>query len=569
MIWAKFLTLFLAVGLLIFGTGSSRRPLPIKTERKLQSLSCAPPAFYGQNRRASYSPRFPILPGWGNYHFPISSSVDSARLYFDQGLSLYYSYHPNEALSSFEEAAKLDPNSAIAYWGQALSLGPYYNGYGYAMPDEVPSVLSAMNAKILGATEKEKDLLAAMKLRYNSEGDSGQRIKLNRSYAEAMRSLVNKYPNDPDIKALYIDAVMLEHPWDFWFNDGNPKGWTSELITICEEILKENPRHPGAMHYYIHLTEASRHPEVALEDANQLKDLMPGVAHMVHMSSHVYERTGHYFQGMEVNDVANMNERLYDSLENGSSSDEGNLHYLAVQAFCAINGGILREGMPMVFKCRAVASPSVGNMYSQYLYMLPILAWVRMGQWGEILKSPKPISGWTYAQILDDFAEGIAWTRLNKLDSAKKCLQNMEPLMHDIDLTERRRQFNNTLQPATIARNILAAELYAGRGRKDSANFYYESAIRSEDSLIYFEPKDWIIPARQFYGASLLKWNEPLHAEKVYKEDLVWNPGNGWSLFGLYQCALAQQKIKQAETYRQQYLLAFKHSDIKPKGSVF
>ncbi len=567
--WVKSSTTLLAWGILILATGSARKALNVESGRNLQSVGCLPATPKDWTFRAKDKSRFPILPGWGNYHFSISTEVDSARLYFDQGLSLYYSYHPHEALASFREAANLDPYSAMACWGQALSLGPSYNGNGYSMSNEVPSVLAAMDARTKDATPMEKDLVAAMKLRYNPSGDARQREKLNRSYGDEMHSLIMKYPGNPDIKALYIDAVMLEHPWDFWFNDGNPKPWTAELVVLCEEILKNYPRHPGAMHYYIHLTEASRHPQVALQNAGHLKEFMPGVPHMVHMSSHVYERTGHYFEGVEVNDTANLNERRYDSLERGSTSDEGNPHYLAVQAFCAINAGMLKDGMPRIFKCRESANPANGDVYSQYLYMFPILAWVRMGQWRLILESPALNSNWSFACILENFAKGVAWTRLNNMDSAISCLRAIGSFMQYRELMENSLRFNAVLLPATIAKYILSAEINANLGRKDSAVFYYESAIRLEDSLIYFEPKEWIIPTRQFYGANLLKWKEPERAEEIYIEDLIWNPGNGWSLYGLYQCALAQQKTKQAETYRQQYLLAFKHSDIKPNGSVF
>ncbi|MFI5155996.1 MAG: hypothetical protein ACHQEM_07405 [Chitinophagales bacterium] len=569
--WAKPSSCVLTLGMLVFATGSGRFYEIHPNERSAKSLitlGCSPGSSFKGKQHGKAAP-FPILPGWGKYHYSISSPVDSARLYFDQGLSLYYSYHPNEAFSSFEEAAKLDPNSAMAYWGQALSSGPYYNGNGYSMPDEVSYLLLAMNARIHGASEKEKDLLAAMNLRYNPGGDSGHRNKLNYIYADAMRKLVYKYPQDLDIKALYIDGVMLEHPWDFWFNDGNPKAWTEELVSLCEEILKNDPMHPGAMHYYIHLTEASQHPEIALKDANLLKEFMPGVPHMVHMASHVYERTGHFFEGVEVNDIANQNEDRYDSIENGISSGQVNHHYLAVQAFCAINAGMLKEGMPKIFKCRQSVAPSKTNMYSQYLYMFPVLAWVRMGQWQSILNSPAPRSDWTYARILEYFAKGLAWLRLNQLDSAKDCARNLKPLMGNKVLTENLIRSNTALQAGTVAWNILEAELNTAMGRKDSAIFYYEKAIRAEDALIYFEPKDWLLPARQFYGASLLNWGEPVRAEKIFKEDLVWNPGNGWSLFGLYQCAISQHKPQQAATYKEQYKFAFRHSDIQPNASVF
>jgi hypothetical protein len=244
------------------------------------------------------------LPGWGHYSYPVSTKVDSSQFYFDQGLSMYYSYHFKEAVASFKESARLDPDNAMAFWGQALSMGPYYNAaHSYTKPAELPAVLKQMNEKQTNATAREKALINAMNSRYSEDPKDLDRPELNQAYALKIKSLITNYPDDQDIKALYIDANMLMHAWDFWQKDGTPKTWTPELVTICQQVLKANPKHPAALHYYIHLTEASRNPEVALGSAETLRDLLPGVAHMVHMSSHSYERSGLYAKGAEVNNL--------------------------------------------------------------------------------------------------------------------------------------------------------------------------------------------------------------------------------------------------------------------------
>ncbi|HYC27952.1 MAG TPA: hypothetical protein VEB42_04035, partial [Chitinophagaceae bacterium] len=252
---------------------------------RAEAIACAPG---GQDVYIRADKKFiGLLPGWGDHSYTITTSNDSAQVYFNQGLSMYYSYHAREALASFREAARLDSNSAMAYWGQALAMGPSYNyGYSYKMGQHVPAALSKMNRAAAFASEKEKDLIAAMNQRYDViDTTDKNRSTLNAAYAEALRPLVKKYPDDIDIKALYTDAVMLIHAWDFWNNDGTPKAWTPELVKNCEEILAKDGQHPGGLHYYIHVTEASRAPEVALPAADSLIKLYPGIAHMVHMSS--------------------------------------------------------------------------------------------------------------------------------------------------------------------------------------------------------------------------------------------------------------------------------------------
>ena len=531
-------------------------------------IGCSP-GNWGERNPASKN-QIPILPGWGHYHFGISSTSDSAGIYFDQGLSLYYSYHPWEAASSFMVASSFDPGCAMCYWGQALAKGPYYNGFGrYSTPNEVPAIIEAMNKNSSGATEKEKDLIIAMKQRYLMTGDEGQRKGLNRNYAEAMKTLISKYPNDLDIRALYIDAVMLEHPWEFWNTDGSPKPWTPELIPLCEGILKVNPHHPGAMHYYIHLTEASRDPGRALPQAEELRISMPGVPHMVHMSSHVYERTGHFGDGVLANDLAFAADKSYNSLVSGTYSLTRNSHYLAVQAFCAINGGMLKDGMPAIYECGSSMVPSRSWPFSQYVHMFPTLAWVRMGQWQSIIESLQPNYDVSFARILDNFARGLAYLRRQVPDSPKIFLEAIDQSIDDPGLTVPDSPFSPFILPAKVARNILAAEILSVQKRTLDAENLFRLAIQIEDSIIYFEPKRWLLPARQYFGTRLLEWKRPKEAEKVFRDDLIMNPGNGWSLTGLYLSLLAEQNPTEALHYKSMAEKAFSKSDLVIKSAVF
>ena len=287
--------------------------------KSFTAIGCAPDALDLQSDAAGKFIR--IMPGWGNHSYQISTKSDSAQIYFNQGLTMYYSYHSREAVASFKEAAKFDSTNAMVYWGQALAMGPSYNyGYSYKMNAAVPAVLEKMNRFAGGASAKERDLVQAMNSRYNT-GDSADKDRkaLNVYYVEALKPLVKKYAADIDIKALYTDAVMLIHPWEFWNNDGSAKTWTPELVRYCEDILSKNPQHPGALHYYIHVTEASRKPEIALASADSLLKLFPGVAHMVHMSSHEYERIGYYAKGVTANELADRSLVIYDSLAKGLS----------------------------------------------------------------------------------------------------------------------------------------------------------------------------------------------------------------------------------------------------------
>ncbi len=513
-----------------------------------------------------------VLPGWGNYSYTISTKSDSAQFYFNQGLNMYYSYHWPEANASFREAARFDPGSAIAYWGQALAMGPGYNfSLNYKMRKEVPAAIQLMNQYSGQASPKEKKLIEVMNLRYTpADTTDRERKSLNLAYARGMHNLMISFPDDPDIKILYVDAMMLIHAWDLWNNDGSAKSWTPDMVRLCEEVLKQNPKHPAALHYYIHLTEASRHPEVALESANTLKNLMPGVAHMIHMSSHEYERNGYYAMGVEVNDRADEDLIRYESMVKNLHLRPHATHYFAVQAYCGFSGAMYRKGISDAIRCRNSISPSNNDTYLQYLYMMPSFTLVRLGKWEEILKDDSvPDARLTFAGLIYDFARGMAFVNTGQPDSARGRLALLQRKSRDSILYVSDTLTNKAGQSAQVALEILNASIFFSEKKYDSAIHHITQAIRFEDGLFYSEPKDWMIPARQFLGAFYLKMGNPAMAEKTYREDLAWNPGNGWSLLGLCQSLQAQGKVEEIEQYRKIYLESFSRSEKIPPGSVY
>jgi tetratricopeptide (TPR) repeat protein len=512
------------------------------------------------------------LKGWGDLKYDITSKNDSAKFYFNQGLSFYYGYHFTEAVASFKEASRFDPTSPMTYWGQALAMGPFYNTYVYKMPKGVPQVVADMMANISTADEKEKGLIDAMSKRYSNDLTNADRKQLDRNYATALSLLAKRYPDDNNIKALYIDAVMLEHKWDFWDNDGNPRAWTPELVSMCETVLKTEA-HPAVMHYYIHLTEASRQPDRALSAADKLKDRLPAVGHMVHMSSHMYQRNGLYSKGVKVNeDAHNANNNLDTNAPGLSLGKNKSIHYYAVQSYCAMTAGMYKKGLPIFDRARdrqvAVKPDFDKETYPQFVYMMPVIARVRLGKWDEILQQPKPDDNWKYAVALDNFAKGLAYVRKNDLKSAKESLDALNNAMKDQVMSIRYMPFNTPLQSCKVASNILNGEILFAEGKTKESLEVLEVAVEEEDNLVYREPQDWLLPARQFLGLRLLKLNKAKDAEKVYREDLVMNPNNGWSLLGLYQ-SLKATGSNEAASYEAKYKKAFEESDVAVQASVF
>ena len=570
----KKLLLFFALLILLLGF-ISVRPVHQETKasvalKKTTAAGCSP--YSGEKIIAAADGKFiTVLPGWGDHAYSISTKNDSAQFYFNQGLNMYYGYHFREARASFKEAARFDPAAAMAYWGEALALGPGYNSaLHYRMPEDVPTVLQKMNQDSSHASPKEKRLMEIMNGRYDSDSADKNRVPLNIAYAKRLRELISQYPEDPEIKVFYIDAVMLIHPWDFWNNDGTPKAWTPEVAAFCEEVLKGNPKHPAALHYYIHITEASRHPEVALPAADILKDLQPGIAHMVHMSSHEYERNGFYAKGVAVNDKADDDLNLYKSLAPNINLHNRVSHYYAVQTYCALSGAMYKRGLPDAIRCRESVSPTRENTYLQYLYMMPEMMQVRLGKWKEILKDHnEPDAAWTYAVVLKNFAKGMAFANTGHPDSARVCLRMLQRKAKDSILCVADTLTNAPALGAEVAEKILSASIFFAEKKYDDAIAHIQQAIQTEDRMFYSEPKDWLMPARQYLGAFYLNLGKPALAEQVYRDDLSWNPGNGWSFLGLCQSLQRQHKDGEVAEFKAKYLESFSQADNMPPGSAY
>lgn len=247
----------------------------------------------------------PIYNNLGILSYKVTTTNPDAQKYFDQGLRLTYAFNHSEARRAFRMAQKLDPECALCYWGEALALGPNIN----APMDQaslVPALAALAKAKIYSqySNPSEQALIGAISQRYSNDPKS-ERFKLDRAYADAMAEVHTQFPNDREITVLYAESLMDLSPWDYWENEGRtPKGHTAEIINVLEKVLASHPDHPGAIHYYIHMVEASSRPERAVPHAQRLGALMPGAGHLVHMPFHTYFRLGRYLDALAVNKQA-------------------------------------------------------------------------------------------------------------------------------------------------------------------------------------------------------------------------------------------------------------------------
>jgi tetratricopeptide (TPR) repeat protein len=516
------------------------------------------------------------LTGWGNYQFKITTKSDSAQFYFNQGLSMYYAFHTIEAIASFTKATHLDPSSAMAWYGMALSMGPTINyPSGYRPPNDAYDASVKSNLLMGNCTALEKELIAAIVQRYSKDTTANVN-QLRTNYATAMLKVYTKYPNDPDVITLYADALMLLHPWDLYEQDFRPKAWTKEIIALLEKGMSVSPKHPGANHYYIHTMEASAAPERANKSAHLLDTLMPSVSHIVHMPSHIYLRTGEFEQGIKNNDLAvkayEKYTKQYAPIVNGIGFYHG--HSIDLKIGCAQMAGNYQIASKAAYELKNMI-PAVylgmkgaeGN-FVQYMVSEPGLTAVRFGKWDEALKS-KAVDSLPFTSLLTHFTRGMAWSGKGDLKKARLELKLLNTKLTDTSLKAQMETFSTAYDAAMVAKLILEGVI-ADKGKQYAAAITsFNRAVIAEDKLTYGEPRAWPLPARQYLGKTLLNAGKYKDAIAVYNKDLVIYPNNGWTLNGLFQ---AYQKVRNstaAAITKQKLTAAWKIKDLPITSSVF
>jgi tetratricopeptide (TPR) repeat protein len=504
--------------------------------------------------------------GFGNVHHAVNTTSPEGQRAFDQGLALDYGFNHGQAIRCFRRAAQLDPKMSMAYWGVALASGSNYN-----MPVDVDGEKQAYDAiqKALqlseGGPASERAYIDALSKRYTNN-PAPDYAALEVSYNSAMRQLHQRYPDDLDAATLFAESGMNLHPWRLWNQDGTPAPGTQEIVSVLESVLKRDPNHLGANHYYIHAVEASPHPELGTPAAQRLAGLAPSSGHLVHMPAHIYIRTGDHEDGVTANaDAARADEAYF-----AKAHPQGiyplmyythNLHFLAVEdAFL----GRYADALAAAHRTQSNVGPHVQEMpMLDFFNTLPMLVEVRFHRWQEILALPKP-DGLVITQGTWHFARALAYAGTGKIAEAKAEqaeLQKLSPGMAKV-VSNPTGPHNAETTPL-IMRHWVAARIAMAQHQSEAAIAELRRAVAMEDTLDYNEPPDWLFPMREPLGGALLQAGKAAEAEKVFREDLQHNPQNPRSILGLAESLKAQGKTADAAIARQKFDAAWKGADTK------
>jgi len=521
------------------------------------------------------APIAPKLEGLGDHHFPVTTSSPSSQRFFDQGLRLTYAFNHSEALRAFKEAARLDPQNAMAYWGWALVLGPNLNlpMFQEVAPQAYRAIRHAAALKDR-VSPRERAYIEALAERY-AENPTADRAALDTAYARAMEKLVERYPDDLDAATLYAGSLMNLSPWDYWNLDGSPKKRTEAILETLQSVVDRNPRHAGALHYYIHTVEA-RHPERGEKHADMLAGLMPGAGHLVHMPSHIYMRVGRFTDSYEANRKAVAADENYITQCRSQGIYPLNYypHNIHFMAWSAMLQGRPADALAAARKIVEKVPPELSedkNVWALYETFLsqPMFVMVRFGMWEEMLSEAMPDVDSQFMTGIWHYGRALAYIHTDRTAEGRRELQPLITARNAMASVERYIGFAPAVTLMTIAEEIVRGELAHAEGDTLYGLARMERAVRLEDSLRYNEPPDWYFPVRHLLGAMLLNDGRPNEAEVVYAADLRKNPENGYSLFGLGRALEQQGRSEDAKDVAERFSRAWTDATHRLTSSRF
>jgi hypothetical protein len=522
----------------------NQKPAPVSVNQSASHDSHpAPPA--------APAPRTTLLGNLGSYHRDIKTSSADAQKFFDEGLTLLYGFNHEESFKSFEIASTKDPASPMPHWGMSLALGTNINDVAPAdrLKQAYAHLAEAEKRRDAGS-EVERGLIDALAKRYVPD-PSGDQMVREQAYSDAMGALAKKFPDDLDVATLYAESLMNLRPWQLYKKDGTPAPGTAVIVNTLERVMKRDPMHPGANHYYIHAVEASKTPERALTQAGRLESLVPGAGHLVHMPAHIYIRTGQYAKSAKSNaDAAAVDENYFKATgANGLYATMYYGHNLQFESAAAMFAGNLGEARKAAQRTMALVEPIADQMLMVEPFAAQdLIVLVRFGQWDDILKTKAPAPTRLMHTALYHYAHGAALAATGKAAEAEADLAALTAVAAKMPKDAMLGVANSAADVAGVAIADLTARIADGKGDTAAAVRTFLTAVLAEDRLGYNEPPDWLLPVRERLGAVLLKDHRFSDAEQVFRGDLAKNPGNPRSLYGLYRALEGQKKYAATET---------------------
>ena len=509
-----------------------------------------------------------LVPDSGTYSREISTDNVQAQAFFDQGLRFAWGFYFPESIASYQEAARLEPDHPMPYWGMAHAMGPNPNSRYARMPDDplgegLKAIKKALE-RIDMASPLEAKLIRAMSVLYDKETIPNQDAR-DQAYLISMRELNKEFPDDPDIAALYAASYMSIGRWDYWDSEGNPKSETMPVAEALEYIIHRDQSHPGVLHLHIHLLEASFEPERALVSAEALEKTIPIAGHVVHMPAHIYVRVGLYQKAIESN-LRSLEADARFQLIWSDNPLPG--HATDFLRYAGTLQGNFEIAISNAFQlATSITKESVALGQGQKRIAAPWLVLKIFGRWDDLLNHEPAYQGTPYLDGIWAYSLGSAYLAKGNMKEAEKELERLKAIATAPNADEYRVGATPSSAVLKLASYGLEGEFLMASGDLTGAIEAFRAGVAIEDQNNYTEPPDWAQPMRHYLGAALLLAGQAEQAESVYRRDLRWNQNNGWSLFGLGQALIAQDKKREAAEVLEAWQKAWAFADIELSSS--
>jgi tetratricopeptide (TPR) repeat protein len=521
-----------------------------------------------------------LVPGSGTYGRSISTDSELAQQFFDQGLRLAWGFYFPESIASYQEASRLDPDSPMPYFGLAHAAGPNPNSRYAGLPDDPQGAGLAAIRKALelinNGSQLEREMINGLFVLYNKDAIPDSRER-DFAYLDAMRNLHAKYPEDPDIGAMFAESYMNTTQWDYWTLDGAAKGGTAEAQATLEAAMRSEHDHPGANHLYIHLMEASSQPELAMPAAQKLESTLPISGHMVHMPGHIYLRVGEYEKAIDINERSQIVDLQFADIWGDTnfpvigtyalSHKTHSGHALDFVRYANYLQGNYAASAEAANRNAANVAPG-GNRGQKTIAHAWLVDKI-FARWDKIHgdNAANSQSNTPYLKGMWSYVMGSAHVAKGHMGPAEAELANIRTQMAAGNVDDNGVGPTPASHVLNLAAHALNGEIEEANGNLNVAAAHYSAAVELQDTLNYTEPPDWSQSIRLYLGAVLLDAGRAADAEAVYRKDLEWNQQNAWTTFGLYQALEAQGKDQQAIITERQFQSFWRNADVELKRS--
>ncbi len=504
--------------------------------------------------------------GLGDFHWKVKTTSAEAQAYYDQGMAFLYAFNHEEAIRAFTEATRLDPECAMAWWGLATAQGPHINRPGMDEARAKAGYEAARKAKSLAvnASKKDRALIEAACVRFAAPNADDWAAR-DRAYSEVLRKAWQEQTGDANVGVLFVESLMLLHPWGAWDGHGHPQTETLEAAAVLDRVLARVPNHPQALHLSIHLWEESPTPARALPQANRLRHLQPGLGHMTHMPSHIDVLVGHWQQAVAANEAALRADQAYLEVREPTGRQPNYMgHSRHMLGFASMMSGQSAKAISAMDSIQGIMPPDLPkSMVARWDWYasMPFEARKRFGRWDELLALPDVADGLPIARAMRHADRGVALAALGRLSEARAeeiKFKASLPAIPDDSLI----MGNHAKDVLAIAGYLLDGELLLAEAKTLEGLSRLRSGVETEDALKYAEPPTWIQPVRQALGAALLRAGHPGEALATFDADLARWPHNIWSLHGRWRALSSLGQKHDAAMAKKAFDAASKFADI-------